>query len=167
MNEWIIDVLTQGVRGTNRDKLGRKKPVKNIHPTKAWQHVPFDVRVMVFSPSMERYQAIPELPRRPLSTAMLKLSRSGNSGVACYSVIRHYIFYELTHLIFSHHSLLFFKVWTHSFYCQRIVFLLLFLNSFIHLCQQLQPKLQDAWFQEEFPGYKMGKAHLQCQEKLV
>lgn len=56
--------------------------------------------------------------------------RLGNSGVACDTVIRGHIFYELTHLVFLHPVYYFVKELTHSFYCQRIVFLVIIFKFF-------------------------------------
>lgn len=105
MNEWINEWMmshgswwrehtdtTWAVKTCHRHRLHKGLVASSTHR----------LRIIAFSPNMERYQALPELPQGAGLRNWCSVPRSGNSRVACYTVIRGHIFCDLTHLVFLH-----------------------------------------------------------------
>lgn len=62
------------MEGINRDKKGSKHLPKIHTPHRFGSMFHSTERAMVFSPTVERFQAIPEPPQRPQSAGMRKWS---------------------------------------------------------------------------------------------
>ena len=101
MNEWMMSHgswwrehtdTTWAVKTCHRHRLHKGLVASSTHR----------LRIIAFSPNMERYQALPELPQGAGLRNWCSVPRSGNSRVACYTVIRGHIFYDLMHLVFLH-----------------------------------------------------------------